>query len=1008
MRAVLVCLFLFLAAPALAQDRSVYVWGNSLVHHPEQDRTNVPYWLGRLAAAEGRGIALDGQWTFLREVAEAEMAPQWGFDGVEKVGAADPGAYDAIVITPTNFIQYQSPEAEYDGAEGSPLSVTLSLLDRMREVAPEAAYLIFEGWADMGDYGYPPGWWAERRYHGFNRGDYHDWYVDYVEALRAARPEARITLIPVAPILSEIITGPLSDMEAEDFYLDDAPHGTQETYFLAALVTHAVLNDGPPPETFELPETLAPELRAAYPQIRALVWDRVQEMSDLAAAARSAVVAPAGSATDTAAAPMPDGAAEAPGATDPGSEAETAEAAETEGPDVPEERTGPDLAAIAPDDAPLPERREIDLPPRGARPAGAPALAMGLNGVTDWSSQHPFVDIMKTSRAWIGHLPGQWGGVGVEELRAGGHLDDHGWPVSIPANVERLETLILTDQPEAAEHLRGPYVLRYEGQGSIELTGRAQRVHYRDGEIRFHYQPGEGPVGISLSALDEDDPIREITVVQEQHLPLFEVGALFNPDWIARVQDMRVLRFMDWMMTNGSTAQGWDDRPRMEDATWTEWGVPLPAMIELANHVGADPWFTLPHRADDAYVRAFAEVVRDGLAPDLKAYVEYSNEVWNFIFPQAQWAQARAEERWGESGTGWMQFYGLRAAQIMDIWTEVFGGAASDRLVRVVSVHTGWPGLEEHVLTAPLAFLELGRPPQDSFDAYAVTGYFGHDVSDAATRARVQTWLDRSEAAARASGEAQGLSRVALREHVKAHRFEGALAPMETLLRRGAVATLTEDLFPYHAAAAGAAGLDLIMYEGGSHVTARAEDVEDARLTAFFEAFNYTPEMAGLYRDVLEGWTAAGGRLFNAFVDVSVPSKWGSWGALRHLDDANPRWDMLMAHNATAPVDWESRAAGAFDGGMYRRGTGRIAGGGGPDVLIGGPGDDVLVSNGGSDRLHGGAGRDRAELPGARGDYRFSNAGGRLVAERDGAAVILVAVEEMVFADAPGEVVPTN
>lgn len=110
------------------------------------------------------------------------------------------------------------------------------------------------------------------------------------------------------------------------------------------------------------------------------------------------------------------------------------------------------------------------------------------------------------------------------------------------------------------------------------------------------------------------------------------------------------------MLTNGSPIQTWEDRPRMEDATWTSWGVPAEVMIDLSNQIGADPWFTMPHMADDAYVSNFATLVRDRLHPRLKAYVEYSNEVWNFIFPQAQWAGAQAEAMWGPSETGWIQF----------------------------------------------------------------------------------------------------------------------------------------------------------------------------------------------------------------------------------------------------------------------------------------------------------------------------------------------------------------
>ena len=36
-------------------------------------------------------------------------------------------------------------------------------------------------------------------------------------------------------------------------------------------------------------------------------------------------------------------------------------------------------------------------------------------------------------------------------------------------------------------------------------------------------------------------------VVKEEHVELHEAGAIFNPDWLARVADLRAVRFMDWM-----------------------------------------------------------------------------------------------------------------------------------------------------------------------------------------------------------------------------------------------------------------------------------------------------------------------------------------------------------------------------------------------------------------------------------------------------------------------------
>jgi len=61
-------------------------------------------------------------------------------------------------------------------------------------------------------------------------------------------------------------------------------------------------------------------------------------------------------------------------------------------------------------------------------PAGTSDVAIGLAPVTDWSVQQPFLDIMKTARPWLGHRPGQFGGMEYEELVEGGHLDPNGWP----------------------------------------------------------------------------------------------------------------------------------------------------------------------------------------------------------------------------------------------------------------------------------------------------------------------------------------------------------------------------------------------------------------------------------------------------------------------------------------------------------------------------------------------------------------------------------------------------
>ncbi|NUB44934.1 hypothetical protein GEU84_011100 [Fertoebacter nigrum] len=540
-------------------------------------------------------------------------------------------------------------------------------------------------------------------------------------------------------------------------------------------------------------------------------------------------------------------------------------------------------------------------PPRVFAPVTNPALALGLAGVYDWSVQQPFLDLMKSGRPWIGHLPGQWGGFDHPALAEAGYLDENGWPKAMPPNVTGISTVFLTDLPPQSP-AAGRYVLTYEGKGTLALDGRATNAKAEPGRITFDYLPGEGSVLLNITAIDETDPLRNITILREDRQAEHAAGQIFNPEWLARIRGVASVRFMDWMMTNNATLALAADRPLPGHYTWAVNGVPVEVMVALANELDADPWFTIPHLAEDALVRAMAEVVRDGLEPGLRAHVEYSNEMWNWQFGQTRWAEEQGLKRWGEKGT-WVQYYALRATEVAGIWAAVFGDQAPERLVRVISSQTGWLGLEEAVLDAPQVVAEGLPPPKQAFDAYAVTGYFSGGLGNEDKAALVKGWLAESRAAAEASADALGLQGAARAEHIAAHRFDLAVARAAAELATGAESGKPDDslenllgtVLPYQADVAAEAGLDLVMYEGGTHVVGYGLLVDDAELTAFFTHLNYTPEMGALYARLLQGWQGLTDAPFNAFVDVYSPGKWGSWGALRHLADDNPRWQALAA-----------------------------------------------------------------------------------------------------------------
>lgn len=548
----------------------------------------------------------------------------------------------------------------------------------------------------------------------------------------------------------------------------------------------------------------------------------------------------------------------------------------------------------------LPASQREAEPTDPARAITNPRLSLGLAGVADWSVQQPFLDVMKTARPWLGHLPGQWGGVEFEALRDGGFLDADGWPVALPPDVSGVSTLLLTDLPEDAGRVAGRYILRYQGKGVLKLNGRAQIVASKPGRIAFDYSPGPGSVTVTITTTDAGDPIRAISVVREDRLAAYDAGALFNPDWLARIRGVKGLRFMDWMATNNSTLARLQDRPKPDDFSWAVNGVPVEVMLALANELRADAWFTIPHLAEDELVRAYAVAVRNGLAPGLRAQVEYSNEMWNWQFNQAAWADEQCRARWDASDC-WVQFYGLRAAEVADIWAEVFGAETKDRLTRVIATQTGWMGLEAQILDAPLAVAEGRRPPADSFDAYAVTGYFAAGLGSEEKAEVLQSWLRDSKLFAAAQADQQALTGEARALYITAHRFDLATDRAATELENGFVTGQSADtlvslltaVLPYHAIVAKVRGLTMMMYEGGTHVVGAGALMEDEEVTAFFHHLNYSQQMGVLYDRLQEDWAALTPAPFNAFVDVYAPNKWGSWGGLRHLDDDNPRWQSL-------------------------------------------------------------------------------------------------------------------
>jgi Ca2+-binding RTX toxin-like protein len=697
-----------------------------------------------------------------------------------------------------------------------------------------------------------------------------------------------------------------------------------------------------------------------------------------------------------------------------------------------------------------------------------PTMAIGLNGIAYWGTTFPFLDLMKQAEhGRMNLLAG--GSMHFEAIQAAGYVDDHGWPTMIPdiADSWRSFAVNVNDTPVKA----GRYHVRYQGEGELlVIPGFNNPTVFQAPGYTIFEVTDENNLYIEL-IINSTDPnntgnyIRNISIVHEDNLALYEAGQIFNPDYLKLLRDKRVLRFMDWSFTNNNGTREWEERAEPNDLSYNAWdmiratdevwqaplargGVPLEVMIELANQAGVDPWFNIPHLASDDYVRQFAVLIRDTLDPDLKAYIEYSNEVWNGMFVQSFDQEfgmpALLTERFGSESFGevpegepekrftqWPDrpYYGYRSAEISHLIHQVFEEEGSSAVARIhftmgtaTDSHTdsaerALKGINEYLIDAEA--VGNGSNLNYLFDSVAATWYYG--------------WIDpRYNRQINQHVEDLGIPATAdlmfehftdQQSHIISRLPNGALdteaddTPGAKLSNVRKNLALQNDFTQRH-------GLELIIYEGGTHL-AGIPDVErddnlqplhdeetelpniimyNELLEPLYRFMNYDDRTKGMYENIYQHWqTLSTATLFNHFVDVSGGGSSGHWGALRHLNDETGRWDFVNEANANATLStWEQheRDPRDFDYGITfdedfilnrngadselligtneedfllgKAGNDTIAGGFKNDGLHGGWGNDVIYGNQGNDTLIGGRGND--QLTGGLGadNFKFS------------------------------------
>ncbi len=504
--------------------------------------------------------------------------------------------------------------------------------------------------------------------------------------------------------------------------------------------------------------------------------------------------------------------------------------------------------------------REQKRSPNAQEPAlSAPTFNVGVNldRLVDWSPSWTFVDAFKHSREWLPQQPfttSPWDS--GEQLQ----FNEDGYPLLEPW--QAAATLMLRDL--GGRYPAGEYHCFYEGTGALEFGMDAQVVAESPGHLTVSVAPSNAGVFLKINESDKLDPIRNIRFV----MPGFQdtyASEPFHPTFLGRLEPFSSIRYMQWQRMNETSIVNWEDRPLPTDATQaTQEGVSFELIAQLSNTLQRDAWICMPHSASDDYMAQAAKFFAENLDPNLRVFVEFSNEVWNSSFQQAAYARENglAEGLSDDTFQAQLFWQSKRSVEMFKIWRAVFESypaAERPKMVRIMASQHGNPWVSEQVLEYQDAY--------NFTDALAIAPYFGVSFGDP-NNLNTTLAMTPDQIIADLQAEIAGPNRDLIRAHKKVSRHNG---------------------------------VRLVAYEGGQHLVGYAGAEWVPELNELFLEVNRHPAMYDRYMESMDAWEAEGGLSYCAYSDCGTYSSWGSWGALEYQEQ--PIWE---AHKYRALIDANS------------------------------------------------------------------------------------------------------
>lgn len=464
-----------------------------------------------------------------------------------------------------------------------------------------------------------------------------------------------------------------------------------------------------------------------------------------------------------------------------------------------------------------------------------PQWGVNLFSHADWTSDGAFVDAMRVMRRW-GPVDAPW-----QPPSFTLPFTEDGVPRQPAGTVTFLDG-----------YTAGVYQVRYRGVGTVRLKYIGMRnatIRIVPGTLRregletvFDVRiPTVGvPIMLQIVQTSASNPVRELKLLAPGYRGA-EVPT-YRQEFLSRLGPFAALRLMDYTETNNSVASDWSLRRKPRDVIQTssgnsdaaKGGVAWELLVEMANESGKTPWINIPHQATDQYVTELAKLWRDQLRPDSRLIVEFSNEIWNFLFTQAR--ELNNADYYGTVAP--------RLVAIRNIFNQVWGEEAD----RVEIVLSGQAANFSHLERALKYFTDNNLSPSSIIGSLAIGLY--------------------------AQSEA----------NIVHSQLDAVMADMTDLTTERRQAEALRALADNYQ-------LKMHAYEGGQHLT-RNQVNSDALL----EAAQVDPRMGQVVRELYDLWKEAGGDLFMHYTFTGVSVSTSRWGLLDSLaDPGSVKWDAALA-----------------------------------------------------------------------------------------------------------------